>query len=62
MGYKSLGNHVFAILLALLELNDKLGEHHVGEMEDVRPILESRRKFSRYLINNPHLRQNDMTP
>ena len=30
-------------------------------MEDVRPILDFRRLISRYLINNPYPRQDDLT-
>ena len=52
-----LENHVFAFLLALSEINNNLGEHHFGDVEAIRPMLEFRRLISRYLINNPYLRQ-----
>ena len=38
------------------------GGHHLGVVEFIRPMLEFRRKHSRYLIKNSYLRQDDMTP
>ena len=61
MVYKALGKSNFAFLLDLLEVNVNLEGHHFGGVYAVGPILEFGRLLSRYLINNPYLRQYDMT-
>ena len=42
-------------------MNDNLGEHHYGGMEDVRQMLEFRGIISRDLVNNPYIRQDYLT-
>ena len=59
---KRWGGCFFAFLLALLEVNANLGGHLSGGMKAVRPILEFRRLISRKMIDNPYLRQGDITP
>ena len=55
-------SHVFAFLLDLSEVNYNLGENQCGGMEAVGAMLDFRRLFSKHLINNPYLIQDDRTP
>ena len=55
------GNHIFPVLLSLLEVNNNLGEKHFGVVETVRQMLEFRILPNRDLIYKPYLIQDDLT-
>ena len=62
MVYKVLVNHVFAFLLDLPEVNAKFGGCQFGGMKSVSTIIELRGIIYKDLINNPYLKQDDITP
>ena len=49
-------------MLALSGVDDNLGKHHFVGVDSARPMLEFMRLNSKDLINNPYLRQDNMTP
>ena len=61
MSHKALIIHVFALLLALSEVNDNLGDQHFDALEAICTMLGSIILFSRKPINNPYLRHDILT-
>ena len=61
MVHKVLGKLCLPFFLALSEINATLGKHQFGGVDNFRPMLDSRILLSRDLIDNPYLRQDDLT-